>query len=71
MTADRDQSLRAITERTLSVVEAQAYLAAPISDEERAETIRLSDWFQRRYPTPLERLRYVTRAYRRWKATVG
>lgn len=44
----------------------EAYLAEPIDDEERQSTLELVDWFTRRYPTPLERLRYISKAYRRW-----
>lgn len=28
-------------------------------------------WFKRRYPTPLDRLRYSTRKYREWTKTRG
>lgn len=62
---NRDELQKEI-ERSLTLAEAAEYLAAPITAEERAETLQLIDWFQRRYPTPLERFRYVTQAYRRW-----
>lgn len=58
-------------ERTLSSEEASAYLATPIDDAERAEILELMKWFRRRYPTPLERLQYVTRAYKRWTRMRG
>ena len=54
-------------ERSLTLAEAEAYMSAPVSDDERQHTLQLVEWFVRRYPTPIERLRYVTRAYRRWQ----
>ena len=42
-------------------------LDTPQLDEIRAH-IR---WFQRRYPTPLERLRYARRKYDEWSKTRG
>ena len=47
--------------------EVEAVLRIPIGEEERAEVVALVTWFRRRYPTPLERLAYVRRAYRRWR----
>jgi hypothetical protein len=58
--------LRAEAERVWSAEEAREYLTAPMSEEERAEILDLVRWFTRRYPTPIERLRYVTRAYKQW-----
>ncbi len=60
------ERLRAVAERRLSPQEFEAYVAAPISDAERAATLELVDWFCRRYKTPAERLAYARRAYRRW-----
>jgi hypothetical protein len=37
-----------------------------MTEEEQREFNELVDWFCRRYPTPLDRFRYVTRAYRQW-----
>jgi hypothetical protein len=59
--------VRELTERSLSIEEANGYLSTPITDDERRATLELVEWFCRRYPTPLDRLRYVTRAYRRWR----
>lgn len=70
MTREAAARIRALTERSLTPEEADAYLATPMSDEERRHSRELIEWFQRRYPTPLERLRYVTRAYRRWQRTL-
>ncbi len=61
MTAKADP----LAERILSPEEWTAYLAAPMSDEEREEIESLFDWFTRRYPTPLERLRYIRRVMKR------
>ena len=52
-------------ERTLSREEFDAYVNAPMSDDERETMKELIDWFRRRYPTPEERLAYVRRAYNR------
>ena len=70
MSADRD-NLLALQNRRLSPVEAQEYLDAPISDAEREQLQDLVAWFTRRYPSPLERLAYVRRAYARWQRTRG
>ena len=58
-------------ERRLSPLEAREYLDTPISDSERDEVLALVRWFRRRYPTPLDRLAYVRRAYARWQRTLG
>lgn len=63
---------RAIAARastSLSVEEAEAYLRAPVTDEERAGVLEQVRWFTRRYPTPLARLAYVRRATVRWRPT--
>jgi hypothetical protein len=70
MNDDTDQLL-ALQNRRLSPAEAQAYLDAPASDTEREQLQELVAWFQRRYPSPLERLAYVRRAYARWQRTRG
>ena len=51
--------------------EARQYLESPITDAERDEVLSLVHWFERRYPTPVERLAYVRRAYARWRRTLG
>ena len=66
MTSEMAARIRELSERSLSVAEAEAYLSTPIDDEERRATLELVEWFRRRYPTPLERLKYVSQAYRRW-----
>ncbi|MGH9390020.1 MAG: hypothetical protein ACRD1Z_10420 [Vicinamibacteria bacterium] len=64
------ERLRALGERRLSREEVEAALRTPVSDSEREEILALVAWFRRRYPTPLERLAYVRRAYRRWRRTL-
>jgi hypothetical protein len=64
------ERLRALHERRLSREEVEAALRTPISDSEREEILALVAWFRRRYPTPLDRLRYVRRAYRRWQSAL-
>jgi hypothetical protein len=63
--------LRSFHDRTLGPLEARAYLDTPISQAERDDVLALVHWFQRRYPTPAERLAYVRRAYARWRRTLG
>ena len=68
--AELVEQLRALRERRLSREEVVAALRTPISDSEREGILELVAWFRRRYPTPLDRLRYVRRAYRRWQSTL-
>ncbi len=65
--AELVKRLRALSERRLSREEVEAALQTPISDSEREEILALVAWFRRGYPTPLDRLAYVRRAYRRWQ----
>jgi hypothetical protein len=62
--------LRAFSERRLSPAEFEAYVRAPVTEFEREQQAELVEWFQRRYPTPADRLAYVRRAYRRWAAAM-
>jgi len=41
-------------------------IESPLTDEEIEDTRQLVEWFLRRYPTPLARLRYVRRKYAEW-----
>ncbi len=59
--------LREESERTLSAEEVRAYLAVPISEREREDTLSLVRWFRLRYPRPNDRLTYIRRAYARWQ----
>jgi hypothetical protein len=62
----RDELL-AFAERRLTAEEFRAYIDAPMTPEEREGILELVHWFERRYPTPLERLTYARQAYARWK----
>jgi hypothetical protein len=60
------QAARQLTERTLPADAFDAYVNAPVSQEEREEARQLIRWFSKRYRTPAQRLAYVRRAYARW-----
>lgn len=65
-----EEVARKLAERLTSSVtaeEAEAYLRAPVTDEEREDVLEQVRWFTRRYTTPLQRLQYVTRATARWR----
>ena len=64
------EAVREHCERELSPEERAQWLGAPHSDVEREQLLELVRWFCRRYPTPLERLAYVRRAYLRWQRTL-
>jgi hypothetical protein len=59
-------AVEAAAGRRLSPAEVEAYLSAPVSDDEREQVRALVGWFRRRYPTGADRLAYVRRAYKRW-----
>ena len=65
------EGVASLQNRRLEPAEVRAYLEAPITDAERDEVLALARWFRRRYPTPIERLAYVRRAYARWQRTLG
>ncbi len=58
--------VRALAERRLSDEEFDAYVNAPMSDEERKEILASFTWFTKRYPTPGGRLAAARKAYARW-----
>ena len=58
-------AIRALSERRLSPEELDAYVNAPVSDEERRAIQEQIAWFRRRYPNPLDRLASARRAYAR------
>ncbi len=64
MTLSDEARLRVseLAERRLSPEEFDAWVNAPMSDEEREEILSLVAWFSRRYPTALERLDASRRA---------
>ena len=68
--AELVRKLKELSERQLSREEVEAALRTPIGDSEREEILELVSWFRRSYPTPLDRLRYVRRAYRRWQSAL-
>ncbi len=57
------EDLGAMSERSLTREELAAWENAPVSDDERRQTLELVDWFLRRYPHPLDRLRASRRAF--------
>lgn len=60
------EAARRFTERTLAADAFDAYVNAPVSEEEREEALRLIRWFSKRYRTAAERLAYARKAYARW-----
>ena len=67
-TREQIERVRRLAERTLSAEELDAYVRAPWAEGEIEGAIELITWFQRRYSTPLARLRAARRAYRRARA---
>jgi hypothetical protein len=61
---------RQLSERNLTPEEFDAWVRAPLSEEERENTASLIRWFLRRYPTPADRLRYAREAYARWRRSL-
>jgi hypothetical protein len=59
------QAIHALSERQLSLEEFDAYVNAPMSDDERRGIGELIEWFVLRYPRPLDRLVSARRAYAR------
>ncbi len=55
--------IRRFAARRLSAEEFDAYVNAPMTDDEREGIDELIDWFTRRYPTPRERLAWGRRAW--------
>ena len=60
------QATRRFSERILDADAFDAYVNAPVSEDEREDALRLIRWFSNRYRTPAQRLAYVRRAYVRW-----
>lgn len=48
-----------------------AWVDAPMTDEEREGIRELVRWFVRRYPTAVDRFRYIDRAYAGWTRRAG
>ena len=64
------EKLAAISERILTPEELQCRIDAPFAPGEREDLEAYIAWFQRQYPTPLERLRWASRSYRQWTGNV-
>ncbi len=60
------ERVRQLAERRLSAEEFDAYIHAPMTEEERREILESAAWFMRRYPTAGERLAAARHAYRQW-----
>jgi hypothetical protein len=63
--------LAKLIDRRVSPAELREALDTPLTDAEREDILALSRWFCKRYPTPLERLAYIRRAYTRWQRSAG
>ncbi len=64
--AESVERIRQLVERQLSAEEFDAYVNAPMSQEERQEILASFAWFTKRYPTAGERLAAARRAYKQW-----
>ena len=60
------ERIRLIAERKLTLEEFNAYVNAPMSDEERNDILASISWFKRRYPTPADRLAAARKAAAQW-----
>jgi hypothetical protein len=67
LTPAQRAELEAREERMLSSAEFAARIAAPWTDVEREDFAALVAWFNRRYPTPLERLRATRHLAAQWQ----
>jgi hypothetical protein len=59
-----------LVEEPLSPEEFDRRISTPLTDEEAAELADLIRWFNRRYPTPKERLTYARRKLAEWMRPV-
>lgn len=62
--------IRDLAERELSLEEFDAYIHAPMTEEEREDILQSIAWFRKRYPTAGERLAAARRAYRQWTRSI-
>jgi hypothetical protein len=60
------QKVRELAERQLTAEEFDAYVKAPMSEDERSNILESVAWFTKRYPTPGARLAAARRAYKQW-----
>jgi len=61
--------IRAMSERQLSAEEFEAYLEGTRSADERRDMQEQIAWFLRRYPDPVDRLRWARKTYEAWMKT--
>lgn len=67
LTPEQRAELAAFEERPLSPEAFAERVAAPWTEDERADFVALIEWFQRRYPTPLERLQATRHLAAQWE----
>ncbi len=67
LTATQLAELEAREERALSPEEFAARTHAPWSEVEREDFASLTEWFQRRYPTPFARLQATRHLAAQWE----
>jgi hypothetical protein len=67
LTPEQRAELEAWENRRLSPEEFAARVAAPWTEHEHEDFAALLDWFNRRYPTPLERLRATRHLAAQWQ----
>ena len=67
LSPEQRAELEAYEDRRLSADEFNARVAAPWTEQEREDFEALCEWFQRRYPTPLERLRATRSLMAQWQ----
>jgi hypothetical protein len=67
LTAEQRAELEAWEARRLSPEEFAARVAVPWTDWEREDFAALVAWFNRRYPTPLDRLRATRHLAAQWE----
>jgi hypothetical protein len=67
LTPEQRAELEAWEDRRLAPEEFAARVAAPRTDRQREDFEALVAWFNRRYPTPLERLRATSQLAAQWQ----
>jgi hypothetical protein len=67
LTPGQRAELEAREERRLSPEEFAARVATPWTEQEREDFAALVAWFNRRYPTPIERLQATRHLMTQWQ----
>jgi hypothetical protein len=67
LTPEQRAELDAWENRRLSPEEFAARVAAPWTEQESEDFAALIAWFNRRYPTPIERLRAIRHLAAQWQ----